>query len=266
MGPTRALINVLLFHSLSMTSIVEGKNIINVLSVTKIEKFIMAGYGGGWNTCDIIAVSPSPVEHDFLLDTPHLSLELKQLKTLDIRFVLSKSHCILVWAQANDNATMTSIVEFGWTAIQHKRIGMMLRLGTNFTLDKVTNTTKLPFLIAAQLDNGNSQFLCPSLVSHQPLLQQSMCNKDHTDYKGKTIRVGLWVASRPYGYLTEDGVPDGVDKRFLDVLQSKMGFRFSAATFLSIEKSRDWVFTYQKDFYVCLYSHDRSKFSFSGSW
>ena len=177
--------------------------------------------------CDIIVVRTA--EPITAFEAPLLVGNIKMLKTLNVWNNLAKSHCLLLLAQAENNGTLTAIIEFGWTAIQHKRVGMMLSLGSNVTLDKVTNTTNLPFLIAAQLESGEEQFLCPTVGSRQPQLQCKMCDQSLTGYKGKTIRVGFSIAFRPYATMTEDGVPDGVDKRFLKVLQEKMDFDIKIA-------------------------------------
>ena len=213
---------VFIFFSLSMT--VEGSDLSNFMSKYKgdVEKFIMSGYGGGWEMCDLIVTSP--FESNPSTDIPNIMGDINLLKTLDIWNILAKSHCLLLLAQAEDNATLTSIIEFGWTAIQHKRVGMMLSLGSNMSLDKGINTTNMPFLIAAQLGRGEEQFLCPTVGNQQAQLQSSMCDQNLALYKGKTIRVGLSTAFIPYGFKTEKGVPDGVDRRFLEVLQDKMDF------------------------------------------
>ena len=218
---------MLLFFSLSTT--VEGSDLSNFMSKYKggIENFIMVGYGGGWESCDLIVASP--IETNLSVDVPYIIGDMNLLKRLNIWNNLAKSHCLLLLAKAKDNATLTAIIKFGWTAIQHKRVGMMLSLGSNMTLDKATNTTNLPFLIAAQLESGEEQFLCPTVGSHQPQLQRKMCYQNLTGYRGKTIRVGFSIAFRPYATMTEDGVPDGVDKRFLKVLQEKMDFDIKIA-------------------------------------
>ena len=227
MGSTNPAIIVLLLFSLSIS--VECRDFNTFVSLYKqnIEDFIMTGYGNGWQTCDIIAVHP--LELIFFLDVPHVTIEREKLKILDVdrsldTSAVAKAHCILVLARADNYATISSITEFGWTAIEHKRIGMMLQLGSNLTLDKLTNITKLPFLIAAQLENGEDQFLCPTIESYQPVLQQSMCRKDVADYRGKTIRVAVYTAAKPFGYMTEDGFGEGVDKRFINVVKRQFGF------------------------------------------
>ena len=194
-----------------------------------IESYIMVGYGGGWDMCDFLIVTP--LKSDFPSEDPQIVQEIDELKTLDVFNSFASSHCIIVTALAHDNASFSTLIEFGWSAIQHKRVGMILRLGSNLALDKAANITKLPFVIAAQLESGKEQFLCPTVGSYQPLFQLSMCQQHLTDYRGKTIRVPLFIGFYPYGYRVKNiactrncSVPDGVDFRFLKVLQAKMNF------------------------------------------
>ena len=40
---------------------------------------------------------------------------------------------------------------------------MVLKLGPGMVLDMAANTEKLPFLIAAAMENGQEQYLCPGV-------------------------------------------------------------------------------------------------------
>ena len=44
-----------------------------------------------------------------------------------------------------------------------KRLALVLKLGPGMVLDMATNTEKLPFLIAADMENGREQYLCPGV-------------------------------------------------------------------------------------------------------
>ena len=198
-----------------------------------IENYIMVGYGGGWEKCDNILISP--IGPNSSSDVPQVVQEIIQLKTIDVSSTLAYSRCIIVIAPAHDNMTLSALIEFGWSAVQHKRVGMMLKLGSNITLDKAKNITKVPFLIAAKLESGKEQFLCPTIKSYHPILQQSVCQQHHTNYKGKTIRVGLYIGLKPYGYMSYNSacncsVPEGVDYRFLKYLKAKLNFKIKIAS------------------------------------
>ena len=236
---------VLLLFSSSIAVECRDFNMFVSLHKRNIEDFIMTGYGNGWETCDIIAVHPREISS--FLDVPRLTVKMEKLMTLDVdrssdTSAIVKSHCILVWARADDYSTISSIIEFGWTAIQNKRIGMMLQLGSNLSLGKLTNITNLPFVIAAQQENGKDQFLCPTIESYKPVLQQSMCRKDDADYRGKTIRVAVFTGAKPFGYMTEDGFGEGVDKRFMDVVKEKFGFSTTEILFGLVPEGIDLVF------------------------
>lgn len=222
---------------------------------TAIENYIMAGYGGGWENCDNILVSP--IEPDSSSDIPQVVQEVNQLNTFDVSSTLAHSHCILVIAQAHDNKTLSDLIQFGWSAVQHKRVGMMLKLGSNITLDKAKNTTKLPFLIGAKVDNGKEQFICPRIESYEPLIQQSMCQQHHTNYKGKTIRVGLFSGLRPYGYMNYNSacncsVPDGVEYRFLKDLKATLNFKIKIAGFFWLDEQAFELVKYKHVVYPLL--------------
>ena len=197
-----------------------------------VQNFVMSGYGGGWITCDIIAISP--VKPNPFWNVPQLTVDINKLKALDIGSNLLPSHCFLVLAMVNDNATVSAIIEFGWAAIKHKRVGMILTLGSDMTsLNEVRNMTKLPFFIAARMDSGREEFLCPSVGNQLPLHQHAICEKHLTHYQDKKIRVVLLTESHPLGTMNEDGVPDGVEIKTLQVLQKRMGFKIEIAGLLA---------------------------------
>ena len=220
--------------SLFLAAAVQGNDFGSFVSKYKVdvENFIMAGYGGGWDSCDIIAVSPVKPKPSW--NVPQLTVDINTLKELDLGSDLLPSYCFLVLAKVKDNATMSAITEFGWTAIKHKRVGMILTLGSDITtLDEARNMRKLPFPIAAHMDSGREQFLCPSVGNQQPLYQHSICEKHLTNYHDKTIRVQLLTESIPLGFMKENGtVPDGVDINILKALQKKMGFKIEIAGLL----------------------------------
>ena len=89
-------------------------------------------------------------------------MDIETLETFDLSSTaLSSSYCLLIVSSVRDKTTLYSLIQFGWKAIQHKRIGMVMSLGNKMTLKGLKNTTKLPFVIASQLGNAKEQFLCP---------------------------------------------------------------------------------------------------------
>ena len=87
--------------------------------------------------------------------------------------------------------SLLALVEFGQRAIQHKRIALVVKLGSGVTLNDIGNTHKLSFLVAAELDNEEEQFLCPVIGQSEPWRQQSMCNESYVSIKDKVLRVGM---------------------------------------------------------------------------
>ena len=152
-----------------------------------IENLIMTGYGEGWKNCDII--TDAPQGPGFLISNPLYVMEVDHLKIFDISTSLSSSHCVLTSFYVKSNQSLSDLIEFGWTTIQHKRLALVLKMGPGLSLDMAANTTKLPFVIATELWNGQPQFLCPVVGEAEPSLQDSICD---TSLKDKTIRVGCF--------------------------------------------------------------------------
>ena len=191
-----------------------------------IEAHIMAGYGGGWKECDLLAISP--LENDMQPATLQFVMEMASLKAFDIRTSFSNSHCLLITAHVENQRILAEVIEFGWTAVHHKRLGVALRLGSNLTLDMVNNITNLPFSIAAQLEGGEEQFLFPSLGEDMPKLQSVM---SHPTYSGKPIRVGLiGIGAPPFIMRGADGQLDGSSIRLMSLLERKMKFKINYVT------------------------------------
>ena len=153
-----------------------------------IQEYIMVGYGDGWKHCDILSANP---EASLYEDIPHFAITLEKLLTIDTGSILSSSHCLLALYEVNTHQNLTSIIEFGWKAIQYKRIALILKMGSGLTLDHRINTTKMPFPVAAEVGNGKEQFICPLIGKVEPLLQEHMCEKSHISFENKTLRIGM---------------------------------------------------------------------------
>lgn len=188
-----------------------------------IERYIMTGYGESWKHCDLLSVG-EPFQQRLSDDSANLHMDVNTFETFDAA-ALSSSYCLLIVSNVKDTTTLYSMIGFGWKAIQHKRIGMVVNLGNNMTLEGLKNTTKLPFIIASKLGNAKEQFLCPVVGRLEPVLKSVMCDQSFTDYKGKHIRVSLYPYITPYATLDKLGRPTGVDIQFLELLQDKMAFK-----------------------------------------
>ena len=156
---------------------------------TAIQEYIMAGYGDGWKHCDILSANPE--EAGFDEDIPHFAITLKKLLTIDIGSTLSSSNCILALYEVKTPQNLASIMEFGWKAIQYKRIALILKMSSGMTPYHTINTTGLPFLVAAEMENEEDLFICPLIGEVEPLLQAHMCEKSYISLEKKTLRIGM---------------------------------------------------------------------------
>ena len=102
-----------------------------------------------------------------------------------------------------------------------------MKLGENVTLDGLQNKTKLPFVIATESPKGKEQFLCPAVGESEPVMQSVMCEQSHSSYKGKHMRISFWPYFEPYATFDKQGKPSGVDMEFLNLLQERMGFKYT---------------------------------------
>ena len=157
---------------------------------TALQNYIMAGYGDGWKHCDILSANLGE-EAGFDAGIPHFYITLKKLLTIDIGSTLSSSHCLLALYEVDTPQKLASIMEFGWKSIKYKRIALMLKMGSGLTLGNTINTTKLPFPIAAEIENEKEQFICPLIGEVEALLQEHMCEESYVSAKKKTLRIGM---------------------------------------------------------------------------
>ena len=75
----------------------------------------------------------------------------------------------------------------------------MLQLGKNISLELEQRTNNVSFLVAAELDDGRAQFLCPIVGDSMPHLQERLCDFSYTTLKGSKLRVGMFGVA-PYVY------------------------------------------------------------------
>ena len=156
---------------------------------TAIEEYIMAGHGDGWKHCDILSTSLE--EAGFNEDIPHFAITIEKLLTINLGPVISSAHCLLALYEVNNLQQLASIIKFGWKAIKYKRIALILKMGSGLTLDRAINRTKLPFLVAAEMEHGEEQFICPLIGEDEPILLEHMCKKSYVSLERKTLRIGI---------------------------------------------------------------------------
>ena len=184
----------------------------------KIQEYIMTGHEKGWKYCDILSASPFSHESE-----PHISMDIYKIKTLNIKKAFAFSSCLLVSYHVSSNFSLANLIDFGWEAIQHVRLALVVKMSSGITLDMMTNATKLPFLIAAELEQGREQFLCPIVGEINPILEDTMCKPSYASFKQKRLRVAL-LGIPPYFMVTNTGQIDGTDIRLLRILEQKLNF------------------------------------------
>ena len=158
----------------------------------EIENYIMTGSTVGGKQCDVIHDLSGPQQPSLFNETPMFVLDIDQLHTLDIQTTFSSSICLLISAHVKTNQSLSDLIKFGWSVVQHKRLALVLKLSPGFTLEMATNTTKLPFLVAARMEEGKEQFLCPVIGEANPRLQNVKCNLTYTSSKNKSLRVAMF--------------------------------------------------------------------------
>ena len=155
----------------------------------EIQDYIMAGYGNFWNNCDLMSYNVK--DAGFNAVTPQFAITLDRLSTIDIGSHMSSTNCLLAAYQVDNLQNLASVIEFGWKAIQYKRVALILKLGSGLTLDHAMNVTKLPFPIAAETENGGEQFICPFIGQDIPIFQHHMCKRQYILMKKKLLRIGM---------------------------------------------------------------------------
>ena len=158
-----------------------------------IEEYIMAGHGNGWTQCDIVAANLK--KYGIYQHIPSVATDIKNLERIDIGATFSSSHCLLAMYEVESLQNLASLMEFGSRAIQHKRLALVIKMGSGLSLKNTFDTKKPPFLVAAQLEKGKEQFICPAIEEVD--LQECMCDKSFASLTGKMLHVGI-LGMGPY--------------------------------------------------------------------
>ena len=197
---------------------IQGRELTTFCAEHKVEiqQYIMVGHEKGWQSCDILSLSP----HES--DAPQFHMDFETFGKLDLSSMLSSSHCLLAAFTVESKEDLSAIIQFGWRVIQHKRTALILSMGKGISLDMAQNTAKLPFLIASVLKGGQKQFLCPLVGREEPLNQDYICEISYVSYRHKKLKVGLFGIN-PYIFPTKHGI-DGTDVRLLKLLAQKLKF------------------------------------------
>ena len=101
---------------------------------------------------------------------------------------------------------------------------------SGITLEMANYTSNLPFMVAARLDDGKEQFLCPIVGEDKPQFGLSMCKQSFISYKNKKIRYGIFgvppdfVPTNSFGNGIDATTIDGTSQRFMTMLAEKLKF------------------------------------------
>ena len=196
----------------------QEKNMFLIKHKEAIQNYIMTGHEQGWKQCDILSADRFSYE-----GTPHISMDLDKMMTLDTKPAFASSLCLMVTSHVGSMASLEALVDFSSAATQHFRLALVLKMDSGITLDKITNTTKLPFLIAADLGHGKEQFLCPVMGDMEPVLEQKVCNPSYMSYRNKKLRVGL-LGILPHFNIKSDGSIEGANIRIIKLLEGNLNF------------------------------------------
>ena len=181
-----------------------------------IQKYIMTGHEEGWQHCDILSGNPS------YMDVPQISIKLEEIKTLNIKSAFENSHCLLVNYDVSSNTSLSTILEFGLEAIKHVRLAVVIKMHSGFTLDRATNISNLPYLVAAESENGMEKFHCPTIGGIKPPLRYDMCYPTYLNHKNIALRIGL-LGIPPDLVFTSTGV-DGTNIRLIKTMAERLEF------------------------------------------
>ena len=186
---------------------------------TAIQTYIMAGEENGWGQhCDTL--SAGTYSNDGI---PQITMALDKINMLNFKY--SSSKCLLVNYAVTSKAELSALLEFGRAAIYHVSLALILKMRSGVTLGMATNTSKLPYLVAAESSQGKEQFLCPVLGEPEPRLQKHFCKQSYASYENKRLRVALIGVppSMIYPRPPSDTI-DGTVLRLLKMLAQRLRF------------------------------------------
>ena len=180
-----------------------------------IQKYLMTGHEDGWDHCDILSANP------YYNGMPQISMDLENIKMLNVKNAFASSHCLLVNYHISDEASLNTLIDFGQNAIQHIRLAVIINMISGITLNMVKNSTKIPFVVAANLDNGE-EFLCPVLGEAISYLKQEFCKSSFISYKNRKLRIAL-VGPMPE-FIFRNFKIDGTSFGLMNMLAKKLNF------------------------------------------
>ena len=117
-----------------------------------IQNYMMAGYESKWQHCDRLSDDSYYSDNE-----PQITMSLDEIQTLNLKATFAYSTCLMVHYDVSSRAELSTLFEFGWKAINHVRLAMVVTMQSGITLEMANNTLNLPYLVAAKLDDGKEQ-------------------------------------------------------------------------------------------------------------
>ena len=197
-----------------------------------IQNYIMTGYESTWRHCDMLSANSY-----FYEGVPQVTMDLDKIETLNAKSAFSSSACLLVIYDVSSKFDLSTLLEFGQNAINYVRLALVIKMRSGITLEMATNTSNLPYLVAAESQHGMEQFICPVVAEVKPRLRHEMCSPSYLDYKNKVLRIGL-MGIPPDFVLTSTGSIEGVNIQLIKMMAERLKFTPEiniAASFIAAE-------------------------------
>ena len=185
---------------------------------TAIQNYIMSGEENGWGQhCDMLSAGTHSHE-----GISQITMALDKINMLN--FKNSSSKCLLVSYDVKSKAELSALLEFGWAVFYHVRLALVLKMHSRVNLGMATNTSKIPFLVAAESSQGKEQFLCPVVGESEPRLQEHFCKPSYASHKNKRLRIVI-IEFPPSVVMTAGGKNEGTVLMLLKMLAKRLGFK-----------------------------------------
>ena len=108
-----------------------------------IQNYIMTGHESKWQRCDRLS------DNSYYSDNePQITMKLEEIQTLNLKAAFAYSNCLFVHYDVSSRATLSALFKFGWKAINHVRLAMVVTMRSGITLEMANNTSNLPYLVA----------------------------------------------------------------------------------------------------------------------
>ena len=140
-----------------------------------------------------------------------------------MKSAFSHSSCLLVNYDVRSEASLSALMDFGWEAINHVRMALVIKVYSGTNLEMASNTSNLPFLVISELEDGRAQFLCPVVGEYKPQLVYEMCSASLLHYQNKILRIGLF-GTKPDFVRTPDRALDGSNIRMIKMMSKRLKF------------------------------------------